>query len=311
MPSAAEIDVCVASYKRPELLENLLRALLAQETDGRFGFRIAVADNDRQGSAEPVVRKLASAARGTEIAYAVEPEQSVSLARNKSLSLARGDFVATTDDDLRPDRRWLAELHRALVAHEADVVHGPVAPEFRPGTPGWIRECPVFNRPSPPTGSTDGYFPTTANSLFRRALVADLAQPFDPRFGRTGGEDSAFFNRLRARGARMIWSREAIVHGPVPAARANLRWILTRRFRYGNMHPINGSGVKREDLRAALGLVVRQGIAAPCWFAAGLVDRRYRDRGMKSVTAILLHVAFALGIAAHYARFQYEEYRPR
>jgi succinoglycan biosynthesis protein ExoM len=304
------IDVCVASYKRPELLERLLTSLVAQETDGEIAVRVVVADNDAERSAEPVVRRFVAA--GADVVYGVEPRQSVSLARNKALSLATADLVATTDDDLYADRRWLITLFRAMRAHGADVVHGPVVPEFRPDTPAWIRDCPVFNRPNPPTGATSGYVFTTANSLFRRSLVAHLATPFDPRFGGTGGEDSAFFNGLSANGARMTWCREARIVGPVPAARANIRWVLKRRFRYGNMHPLNGANrIGAHDLGAAGGDAARRALAAPCYLVAGLFVRPYRDEGMKAVLGLLLHVAFTLGIVAHYARFQYEEYRPR
>jgi succinoglycan biosynthesis protein ExoM len=304
------IDVCIASYKRPELLERLLRALLAQETEGELAYRIVVADNDAERSAEPVVRRLATGP--TEIVYGVEPRQSVSLARNKSVSLSSGELVAITDDDLYPDPRWLSTLHRAMAAHDADVVHGPVVPEFRPDTPAHIRECPLFNRPNPPTGSTEGYVFTTANTLFRRELIAGVEAPFDPRFGRTGGEDTKFFSDLRRRGARMIWCREARVHGPVPAARASLRWIARRRFRYGNMMPVNGGPpMKPADLRSAGRDVLRSALAAPVYLASGIVDRRRREEGMKALTTVLMHAAFLLGMVARYARFEYEEYRPR
>lgn len=305
-----KIDVCVATYKRPEGLARLLRSLVSQETENEFRLAIAVADNDALGSGEEVVRRFA--ADGHDIAYAVEPEQSVSRARNKSLSLADGDYVATTDDDLHVDRRWLLHLYRAATAYRADVVHGPVLPEFEPGTPRYIRECPIFNRPNPTTGSSGGYFFTTANSLFRRALVDGVAEPFDLRFGRSGGEDSAFFAALRNGGARMIWCREAHVFGPVPPARANLRWILKRRFRYGYMHPVNG--LARIDGAAARSTGVeigRLGFAACRSLAAGVFDRGSRDEGMKSLLAILLHVAFAAGIVARYGGVRYEEYRPR
>jgi succinoglycan biosynthesis protein ExoM len=304
------VDVCVASYKRPELLANLLQALIAQETDGELRFRIIVADNDAARSAEPVVRSFRG--RGVDLLYGVEPEQSISLARNKSLSLATADLIATTDDDLLPDRRWLVTLYRALRAYGADVVHGPVLPEFLPGTPAYIRECPVFNRPDPPTGATSGYVYTTASSLFRRALVAHLDAPFDPRFGRTGGEDSAFFNALEKRSARMVWCHEARVIGPIPAARANLRWLIKRRFRYGNTQPINGAKpIAGGEVRAAGRDVVKLLVAVPCRLLAGLFVRRQHDEGMKGLQRILLYVAFLLGVLAHHANVRYEEYRPR
>lgn len=100
-----KIDVCIATYKRPQLLKKLLLSLVGQETGGEFSFSIIVTDNDAQRSAEPVVRELN--ASGQKIIYAVEPEQNISLARNKSLSFATGDYIATIDDDEYADPRWL------------------------------------------------------------------------------------------------------------------------------------------------------------------------------------------------------------
>ena len=100
------ISVCIATYRRPALLKKLLLSLINQETNKEFSFTINVADNDDRRSAEPVVRELNS--NGQDISYAVEPRQNISLARNKSISLATGDYIATIDDDLYADSRWLS-----------------------------------------------------------------------------------------------------------------------------------------------------------------------------------------------------------
>src|SRR5579864_121377 len=52
---AGHITVCICTYKRPQLLERLLRALGQQSTGGFFSYSIVVADNDRLKSAETVV----------------------------------------------------------------------------------------------------------------------------------------------------------------------------------------------------------------------------------------------------------------
>ena len=307
------IDICVCTYKRPELLKRLLDSLVAQETEGEFTFVINVADNDANGSAEALVKTFAAA--GHRIRYAIEPQQSVSLARNKSLSLATGDYVATTDDDLYADPCWLLSLYRALKVHQADVVHGPVKPEFLPKTPIYIRRCRIFDRPSPPTGSTESYVFTTANSLFRRELMVGMELPFDPKFGKTGGEDTAFFLQLQQRGCKMIWCREAVVIGPVPPQRAQLRWIIRRSFRYGNTHLRQ----KRRTLAQwPVLFFIRQSTYAIRVLGAGLWNlwlslfrRECFEPGVEYLMDFVLAVTFYLGILAYYGNYQYEEYRPQ
>ena len=204
-----KIDVCIATYKRPQLLRKLLLSLVAQETGGEFTFSIIVADNDAQRSAEPVVRKLNASDRN--IIYTVEPVQNISLARNKTLSFATGDYIATIDDDEYADPRWLFNLYQTMLAYGADVAFGPVVPDFHANTPNYIRNSRAFRLPNPPTGSAENYAPSTNNSLFRRALVQHMVVPFDPGFGRTGGGDTAFIETIRKQGHRCVWCREALV----------------------------------------------------------------------------------------------------
>jgi succinoglycan biosynthesis protein ExoM len=293
-----QIDVCIATYKRPQLLRKLLLSLVEQETEGQFSFTIIVADNDAQRSAERVVRELN--ADGHRIIYAVEPEQNISLARNKSLSFATGDYIATIDDDEYADSRWLLNLCRAMMSYDADVVHGPVIPDFHPRTPDYIR--PGFNRPNPLTGSTENYFLNTGNSLFRRALIEGLASPFDPSFGRTGAEDTAFFYALKRRGCRMTWCREALVFERVSAERASLAWLLKRRFRHGNLYP-RYHGYSNLVRGAQMGFsclqLSRLGCAFLIYAVRGIFSSRHRNRAIE----YLLDLAFRLGILAHYANF--------
>ena len=85
------------------------------------------------------------------------------------------------------------------------------------------------------------------------------------KFGKTGGEDTFFFRELRKRGCHMIWCREALVFGPISPAKANLRWILKRRFRTGNNYP---RFYKRSDkvkmkkiLKSIKAIVISSGVA--------------------------------------------------
>jgi succinoglycan biosynthesis protein ExoM len=308
-----QIDVCIATYKRPELLKKLLLSIVSQETAGEFSFTIIVADNDAQRSAEPVVREL-NAAGALKITYAVEPEQNISLARNKSLSFAGGDYVATIDDDEHADSRWLLNLYQTIVAHGADVVFGAVVPIFHGKTPGYIKTSGAFRLPDPPTGSSENYVFSTSNSLFRRALIRHRAVPFDPGFGRTGGGDSAFFEGLRKQGHRCVWCREARVFEFIPPERTTWRWILQREFRRGNVYyRVFDRGLLDPRLpRAAKILTLGKRTArlccpVPLYIVTGLFDGRSTAKAVDRLRSCAFHA----GMIAHFLGFQYEEYRGR
>lgn len=295
------IDVCVATFRRPELLRTLLESLLAQETQGELEFTISIADNDAGRSAEPVVREFAHGP--IKITYDVEPEQNISLARNRSMSHGAADYIATIDDDNYADRRWLLNLCRAARSYGADVVHGPVVPEFPAGTPDYIRDCYIFVRPNPATGYGERYILTTANSLFKRALIDGVEAPFDPAFGLSGGGDAKFFRELRARGCRMMWCREAPVFSPVPRSRATIGWVVQRSFRLGNVRARlrDGRTERRGQTTPRKSIVAR---------AAGSARRAILDPKRNSVLW-LTRIAFNLGVLAHSAGYRYEEYRRR
>lgn len=302
------VDVCIATYKRPEGLRRLLQSVVTQETDGRFEVAVNVADNDAAGSAEAVVREFETS--GRIIAYGIEPTQSVSLARNRSISLGTGQYVATIDDDLYATPRWLVTLYDTLVSQQAGAVLGRVVHDFAPGTPQYVRD--FFRRPDPPTGSTEGFVFATGNTLIRRALMEGDDGPFDPRFGRTGAEDSHFFHRLRAAGAKIVWCSEAHVVDEVPAERRTLRWILRRRFRHGytaaDSIPLPFTVMEAlRYLRAIAKLAVIVALRA----VAGTVHRASREKVVPRSVLMLIHGAYLSGRIARQLNVRFEEYKPR
>jgi len=131
------ISVCICTYKRPELLKRLLKALLAQNTAGLFTYSIVVADNDCSQSAKAVAVEV-SASTLISIRYCVEPQQNIALTRNKAIEHSNGDFLAFIDDDEFPDSSWLLNLFRACEEHQVDGVLGPVKRHFDEEPPQWV-----------------------------------------------------------------------------------------------------------------------------------------------------------------------------
>src|SRR3954470_3016682 len=80
------ITVCVCTYKRPELLKQLLTEVERQTTGGCFEYSVVVADNDAKMSAQAIVREF-NAKSQLEIEYCVEPEQNIALARNRAIGM--------------------------------------------------------------------------------------------------------------------------------------------------------------------------------------------------------------------------------
>ena len=230
-----DISVCICTFKRPELLAALLKALDAQETDGLFTSSIVVVDNDRMESARAVVAAFEAASR-VPIAYCVEPRQNIALARNKAIERANGDFVAFIDDDEIPTPRWLLTLFQACQTHGVDGVLGPVKPCFAEQPPKWLVQGNFYNRPTYPTGFViDWRKGRTGNVLLKRHVFESTAQPFRPEF--LTGEDQDFFRRMIDRGHVFIWCDEAVAYEVVPAARWKRTFMLRRALLRGATSP--------------------------------------------------------------------------
>ena len=216
------------------MLDRLIASLQGQETDGSFHLSITVVDNDREGSAAGTV-----AAREKEsplpIRYEIEPEQNISLARNRALTRAEADYYACIDDDELADRAWLLSLYKAIVRYQAAGVLGPVRPIYDDPPPAWLIKGRILERREFPTGTamSDPKYCRTGNVLFSKELIAAQEALFDPSYGRTGGEDSDFFRRMINRGYRFVWCNEAVVHERAPSIRQKRSFYLRRALLRG------------------------------------------------------------------------------
>jgi succinoglycan biosynthesis protein ExoM len=174
-------------------------------------------------------------ALGLTLTYVHAPARNISVARNACLDAATAEWLAFIDDDETAAPGWVASLLAEAREGGWDAVLGPVQAVYSPAAPCWMRQgdfhstVPVVRK----DGIETGY---SGNALLRRALVAGAGLRFDPKFGRTGGEDVDFFYHFRDAGGRIGFAPSAWVKEPVSDARATLNWLLARTFRAGQTH---------------------------------------------------------------------------
>jgi succinoglycan biosynthesis protein ExoM len=228
----ASVDVGVCTYRRPSL-EATIRSLAAQVLAPQIRMRVIVADNDETPSAQTLVQRLVSEL-ALDCVYLHAPARNISVARNACLEAARAPLLAFIDDDEEASPEWLGCLIERLVQDDADVVFGPVRAVYQEGAPRWLREADLHSISPvrrPGHGLETGY---TCNTLVVRDRLGDLK--FDPRLGRSGGEDTVFFHEMSTRGAKLSFAPAAIVTEIVTSQRVRLNWLLKRGFRTGQTH---------------------------------------------------------------------------
>ncbi|WP_031254788.1 glycosyltransferase family 2 protein [Curvibacter lanceolatus] len=258
-----EVSVCVCTFRRPELLDGLLSLLAEQRLPA---FEIVVVDNDPAHSALPVLQAWGER---LPLRFVHLPEPNIAKARNLAVAQARGAWLAFIDDDERPGPDWLYLLVQAQAASGADGVMAPVLPTYTQATPEWMRDAGLFDRRRFSTGTrvfTEDS--RTGNVLLRTAMARSLPGPFDPEFGRSGGEDTLFFSLLHRAGFVFVWCDEAVVTEEVPADRARVAWVLRRAYRGAQtfvrveLYPLNGRRRTGRALSLALRALLQLGVAS-------------------------------------------------
>jgi succinoglycan biosynthesis protein ExoM len=227
------IDICVCTFRRSHLADTL-HSLDNLTISPAVAVSIIVADNDETPSAQGAVEAYRIAGKFP-IRYRHAPARNISLARNACLDESRAGFVAFIDDDEIATPVWLSRLLACADETAADAVLGPVRAKYSDAAPVWMRKgdfhstFPVIRT----SGIRTGY---TCNVLLRMTSKHIAGRRFDLMRGRSGGEDTAFFDAVTAAGGRIAYAAEAWVEEDVIAERATFAWLATRRFRIGQTH---------------------------------------------------------------------------
>jgi succinoglycan biosynthesis protein ExoM len=227
------VAVCVITFQRPVGLERLLNHLAAQSVDqNTVKLRVIVVENETNGPGRAICENL-QPNFPFPLIYNVEPNRGIPFARNTAVALAGdAEFVAFIDDDEWPEPCWLAELLAWQARSKADIVSGPVVPQYESGIPAWVIRGEFHLRHRKPSG-TKIVPMSTCNVLIRKSVLDALQPAFDVKFALVGGSDSHFFQRAMQAGYSAIWCDEALAYESVPASRATTGWICRRAYRSG------------------------------------------------------------------------------
>ena len=231
------ISVCIATYKRPELLEKLLLSLLAQKNIDDYNLEIIVVDNDPNKTAEAVVKRFSeiiiSNPRCT-VKYDMQPEKNIALTRNKTVDLATGGYLFFIDDDEYADENCLYHHLKVMNEFDADVTFGNVIPYFNEiSTPSYIKFAQIYYKTNAEDGKATKYFFTSNTMLSLKKIKKEIIN-FNPDYGITGGSDYEFFLRITDESSKFLSAASSIVFEFIPPERSNLKWLVKRVFRTGN-----------------------------------------------------------------------------
>ena len=284
------IVVCIPSFRRPQHLRLTLESLAAQRTDRRFA--VVIVENDAAGCGSvPVAAEFLRAGRFPGLCV-IEPRQGNCHAINAAFETAMATFPAADhflmiDDDEIASQDWLELMVRSAEASGADLVGGPVQPNFDDHSKRGLRRHPAFR----PAYDDSGAVPIIygcGNCLITRAVFERLGDPaFDVRFNFLGGGDTDYFVRCRQAGMKFYWVAEALITETVPQnpnqpLLAGAAWPAHRRDQLshrgqGGADAVGARQAARQDASDAAAVAVSRR-AAGVHRAQG-ADRAASDRG--------------------------------
>ena len=230
------IVVCIPCFRRPRHLRSTLQSLADQRTDRRFA--VVIVENDAMGcESVSVAAEFLQAGKFPGLCV-VEPNQGNCHAINAAFETALAMFPAAIhflmiDDDEIAAKDWLKRMVCSAETTGADLVGGPVFPNFDDDTKRGLRRHPAFW----PAYDTSGPVPLIygcGNCLITRSVFARLVDPtFDLRFNFLGGGDTDFFVRCAQAGMKFHWAADAVITETIPPNRTNPGWLALRGLRIG------------------------------------------------------------------------------
>jgi GT2 family glycosyltransferase len=231
-----EVVVCIPSFRRPQHLRLTLESLARQRTISRFA--VVVVENDAvRREAVPVAIEFFWGGDLPGLCV-VEPRQGNCHAINAAFETALAAFPLATkllmiDDDEIAAPDWLQRMVEAADVTGADLVGGPVQPNFDDEAKRGLGRHPAFR----PAYDASGPVPVIygcGNCLITRPVFTKLADPsFDLKFNFLGGGDTDFFVRCRQAGMKFHWAADAVITETVPDSRTHPGWLVVRGLRIG------------------------------------------------------------------------------
>jgi glucosyl-dolichyl phosphate glucuronosyltransferase len=233
-------SVVIATYNRAGDLRETLQSLSGLQPDGPW--EVIVVDNNSPDDTRAVI-DAAAATFPAPLTYIFEKQQGRSPALNAGIRAARGEIIATTDDDVRVPPDWLDRAAEGLDRLECDYVGGRVLPIWGGPKPAWIPDhggkqwavIALLDYGTEPI-AFGTRVPLGVNMAFRRSAF-DRAGLLDPNTGRRAGtllgqEVREWCIRARQAGLRGFYVPEMSVRHIIPPDRLNKayfrRWFYWR-----------------------------------------------------------------------------------
>lgn len=224
------VSVIIPVYNDPERLETCLRALEDQTFDENR-YEVIVIDNNSDQKPLDLYKRFPN------VLFDEEKTKGAASARNRGISLSKGDILAFTDSDCIPEKEWLENGVRKLLDNNCCVVVGGRIRVFSEmDEPGAIELTEMtFALNQKKFVEVDG-FAVTANMFTLKEIINKVGL-FESSL--LSGEDREWGQRAYRNGFKMCYSENVCVNHP---ARSTFKQLYNKIKRYAaGKHVLNTS----------------------------------------------------------------------
>ncbi|UOK64779.1 glycosyltransferase [Paenibacillus sp. OVF10] len=262
-----KVTVAICTYNRAQDAVEAIRSAV-QQNYASSDYEIILIDNNSKDNTREIVLQTILQHENHSIRYVLEEKQGLSVARNRAIHEARGEYILFLDDDAFACRDWIRQIVSVFEMNEnIGCVGGKIDPIWEVPEPMWI---PPENRSlftildfaDEVTEMKSPYIPFGANVAFRLSVFDQLA-PFREDLGRVGNnllssEESELIARIRTK-FKVYYTPYGAVQHKVAKERTTKNWFLRRIYWQGVSDAIRDQdrGVVRT---AKHGIKLAQGI---------------------------------------------------
>ena len=274
-------SVIVPTYDRPEHIAACIAALRRVERPG--GTLEIVIVNDG-GAALPT--GASDDSEGCIVRVIEQANAGPATARNTGCMMARGELLAFTDDDCRPEPGWLVAFDAALRAQPDALAGGRVVNTIDSAFADASQLLADFVASYFDGGAGGRFFTSNNLAVAREQFLA--AGAFDTSFPFSAGEDRELCDRWSAQGRPSVRVESAVVRHEHAL---NARRFVRQHFTYGR-----GGAVFRRK-RAATDRPV---VVEPGFYTKSLANAWRRSPGARGAVYVALtmlaHASYAAGL---------------